>query len=102
MPKHPGRCRQLHGHSYRLEVTIEGEIGDDGMVMDFDDLSEAIAKQLLSVYDHAYLNDVLDNPTAEHLALDSYQRLTSGGLNVVRVTLWETENSSVTITRPEQ
>ena len=32
LPWHPGKCRELHGHGYRLEVTVEGPVGDNGMV----------------------------------------------------------------------
>ena len=35
LPWHPGKCRNLHGHGYRLEVTVEGPVNDDGMVLDF-------------------------------------------------------------------
>ncbi len=39
LPWHPGKCRRLHGHNYRLEVTVQGPVGENGVVMDFDDLS---------------------------------------------------------------
>jgi len=44
LPWHEGRCRQLHGHTYRLEVTVEGPIGEHGVVVDFDEV-RALARR---------------------------------------------------------
>ena len=38
LPWHGGRCRDLHGHGYRLEVTVEGPVDANGVVIDFDDV----------------------------------------------------------------
>lgn len=65
---HP--CARLHGHSFFVRLTIDGEINPEtGWVMDFDDIKEAFAP-LLDQLDHYYLNDVkgLENPTSENLA----------------------------------
>lgn len=59
LPDHPGGCRNLHGHSYRLEVAIDGEPGAGGMVVDFDDVSRAV-RPLLAELDHAFLCDASD------------------------------------------
>lgn len=41
--KHPGKCKHLHGHSYKIEVTVTGEVDDEtGMLVDFSKLSEAV------------------------------------------------------------
>lgn len=54
-----GPCRNVHGHSYRLFVTIQGHPQDDpespknGMVMDFTDLKGIIRKEIISIFDHA-------------------------------------------------
>ncbi len=56
-----GACREIHGHSYRLFVTIKGEpIGDIahpkcGMVMDFGELKRIVNEQIVSVMDHAFV-----------------------------------------------
>ena len=74
------KCARLHGHSFRVEVQVTGEIGrPSGWVMDFADLRAAwlpLHKQL----DHRYLNDVpgLDNPTSEVLAAWIWDRLEPG------------------------
>jgi len=74
----PGhKCARLHGHSYRVEVHVEGPLGaESGWVMDFADIQAAFAP-LLAQLDHYYLNEVegLSNPTSEHLARWIWQRL---------------------------
>lgn len=68
VPEH--KCARLHGHSFRVVVHVEGEVGaESGWVRDFADLAGAMAP-LLEVLDHSYLNEVegLENPTSEVLA----------------------------------
>ncbi len=56
-----GACREIHGHSYRLVVSIEGEPCSDenspkyGMVMDFRFLKSLVAERILSLYDHSFI-----------------------------------------------
>jgi 6-pyruvoyltetrahydropterin/6-carboxytetrahydropterin synthase len=54
---HPGACANLHGHSYKMEITVEGPIHSDGMVMDFGSLTKAV-------------NVVLNESTDTHTAFD--------------------------------
>ena len=64
------RCERLHGHSYFVRLTIDGDVNPDtGWVMDFDDINTAFAP-ILATLDHYYLNEVegLENPTSENLA----------------------------------
>lgn len=95
---HAGACKNLHGHSYRLEVTVAGDLDDNGIVVDFSDLREAVEREVITRFDHTYLNDLLPNPTAELIAADIWARLLGAGLALDRVVLWETENSRVEIT----
>ena len=95
LPWHPGKCKRLHGHNYRLEVTVEGPVTEDGVVLDFDDLSAVVERAVVARYDHQYLNDLLDNPTAELVAQEAWKLLEGEGLTVVRLRLWETPESSV-------
>lgn len=92
---HAGACKNLHGHSYKLEVTVAGELDANGIVVDFSDLSEVVNRVVIDVYDHTYLNDFLPNPTAELIAADIWQRLTDAGTAIDRIVLWETDNSKV-------
>jgi 6-pyruvoyltetrahydropterin/6-carboxytetrahydropterin synthase len=86
-PQH--KCARLHGHSFRVEVHIRGEVGaETGWVVDFADLTEAW-QPLHEALDHRYLNDVpgLDNPTSEVLAMWIWDALAPGldGLSEVVV-----------------
>ena len=64
LPGHP-KCGQLHGHTYRVEVVVEGEM-KGGMVLDFADLKARI-RAVLARYDHRHWNDFMDYPTVENI-----------------------------------
>ncbi len=71
------KCARLHGHSFRVEVHIDGPIGaTTGWVMDFADV-RAACEPIRLVLDHHYLNEIdgLDNPTSENLARWIWDRL---------------------------
>ena len=64
------KCYRLHGHSYKIEVHVTGEVDQKtGWIMDFADISAAF-KPLFERLDHHYLNEIegLENPTSENLA----------------------------------
>jgi len=64
LPGH-GKCGILHGHTYKVEVVIEGK-NESGMVMDFADLKRSV-REILSVYDHKSFNDYLEYPSVENI-----------------------------------
>ena len=64
LPGHP-KCGQLHGHTYTVEVVVDGEMSG-GMVLDFADLKAQI-RTVLGVYDHRHWNDFLEYPTVENI-----------------------------------
>lgn len=73
------KCARLHGHSYRVEVHVEGEVEPTlGWVMDFADIKVAV-KPVIDQLDHYYLNEVpgLENPTSENLARWVWEKLAS-------------------------
>jgi 6-pyruvoyltetrahydropterin/6-carboxytetrahydropterin synthase len=112
LPGHRGKCAQLHGHSYRLEVTIRGPIkdvpgaSDHGMVVDFGDLSHTVKNSVIERLDHRDLNEVTGlHTTAENLVHWIWNELTNYGLPqalLYRIRLWETESGYVEITRAER
>ena len=99
LPWHPGKCRDLHGHGYRLEVTVEGPLNEQGVVLDFDDVEAVVEREVIARYDHKYLNDLFDNPTAELIAHDAWKRLEAADLGVTRIRLWETADCMVEVRR---
>jgi 6-pyruvoyltetrahydropterin/6-carboxytetrahydropterin synthase len=71
------KCSRLHGHSFRVEIQLHGNIGTNtGWVMDFSDVKSAF-QPLYDQLDHHYLNDIegLDNPTSERLSIWIWERL---------------------------
>ena len=59
------KCGRLHGHTYRIEMTVEGET-KGGMLLDFAEL-KAQLRAVLARYDHRHWNDFLDYPTVENI-----------------------------------
>ncbi len=105
-----GACERLHGHNYRVEVTVSGhELGPSGMLVDFRELKGALS-QVLGRLDHRCLNDDIDdfaegqlNPTAENVARWAYERLGEaleeagdGRLGIVHVRVWESDKTAAT------
>ena len=99
LPWHAGKCAGLHGHGYRLEVTVDGPVGPNGIVVDFADVAEVVERDVIARYDHTYLNDFFENPTAELIAHDVWKRLEAAELDVSCVRLWETADSMVEVRR---
>jgi 6-pyruvoyltetrahydropterin/6-carboxytetrahydropterin synthase len=96
-----GKCANLHGHNYVLEVVVAGEIQQaTGYVMDLKQLSDVISRRVIQDVDHRNLNTDVPwlrgrIPTAENLALAFWERISSelpeGLLRSVR--LWETDKN---------
>jgi len=61
VPNHKSKCRHLHGHRYRWEAELEGEVviergvPDEGMLMDFSDVSRILEENIHDVVDHAFV-----------------------------------------------
>jgi 6-pyruvoyltetrahydropterin/6-carboxytetrahydropterin synthase len=86
------KCARLHGHSYRVEVHVEGPVADSlGWVRDFAELSRAM-KPLIERLDHYYLNDIegLENSTSEVLARWIWDRLLPALPDLSQVVVRET------------
>jgi len=110
-----GKCRHLHGHNARAEITLERDTLDDrGMVEDFSDLKQLVWEWLEREIDHTLLlhrdDPVLPvlqaagervritdgNPTAENIARMIFEYVSGQGYPVTEVTVWETATSRAT------
>ena len=89
----PGhKCARLHGHSFRVELKVEGEPGaHSGWIMDFGDVKAAF-QPIYDRLDHHYLNDIpgLENPTSERLAIWIWDELKPALPQLSEVTVHET------------
>ena len=86
------RCKRMHGHSYRVELTLEGSVDPaTGWVVDFFDVEAAFGPLLVQL-DHHCLNEIegLENPTAEHIALWVWERAKPLLLLLALVRVYET------------
>jgi 6-pyruvoyltetrahydropterin/6-carboxytetrahydropterin synthase len=86
------KCRQMHGHSFKVEITIEGEVDESiGWIYDHKVISEAM-DPLIDQLDHAYLNDIegLESPTIERLAAWFWRRLAPQLPGLAEIVIHET------------
>ena len=91
-----GNCVRLHGHSYRLIVTVRGAIDDGtGMVLNFRDIKQIVDEQVIGRLDHRHINDVIGElATAENLCCWIAGRLAPElGERLYRIELWETRTA---------
>jgi 6-pyruvoyltetrahydropterin/6-carboxytetrahydropterin synthase len=100
---HPGKCARLHGHTWEVEVVLEGKDTDpSGMLVDFEEVAGAL-ERAVSDLDHAYLNELAPfsglPPTAENVARLVYERIAgeaetgSWDAALSRVTVWESRDN---------
>ena len=103
-----GKCENVHGHNYKVRVTLAGDkLNAAGLLIDFVDLRAEI-KALTEKLDHRFLNDIPPfdqlNPSAENLAkyiCDGIEpQARNQGLQVYGVTVWETDTTSATYRPP--
>jgi len=109
LPGHKGKCAFMHGHTYKLDVTVSRDDGkliengsDEGMVMDFSDLKDIVKTEVIDKVDHKVLNDVFPfRTTAENIAVQIFSVLTKEliprGVRLLTIKLWETPNSCVEV-----
>lgn len=95
-----GKCEKLHGHTYKLRVTLEGTPDKEGIVLDFVGLKKIVNKLVISKLDHSYINETIKQSSAENIALWIWDRiekpLKGPNYHLYEVIVWETETSFVT------
>jgi 6-pyruvoyltetrahydropterin/6-carboxytetrahydropterin synthase len=87
------KCKRLHGHSFRFEVHVEGDL--DPMynwVMDFGEISKIVKPIVEEFLDHRFLNEIegLENPTSEQIALWLWNKIKPSIPNLKRIVVHET------------
>jgi 6-pyruvoyltetrahydropterin/6-carboxytetrahydropterin synthase len=101
-----GKCENVHGHNYRVRVTIAGaELDSVGLLIDFSQVKKAI-QCVMQTLDHHFLNDVAPfdviNPSAENIARHIYQETSRllppspAGAVIASITVWETDTTAAT------
>jgi len=101
-----GKCEELHGHNFKVEVTVAAEeLNSNGLLIDFRFLKKVLV-EILEEIDHKYLNTLTSfagkNPSAENIAKYIFEKMDlkvkTAGVNIVRIKIWESENAAVTYT----
>jgi 6-pyruvoyltetrahydropterin/6-carboxytetrahydropterin synthase len=99
-----GKCENLHGHNFRVQVTIEGErLDDTGLLVDFIDVKKSM-QDVIARLDHQFLNEIppfdVKNPSAENIAEHFYDAMTQDlaanpvAVRIREVKVWETDIQS--------
>lgn len=99
-----GKCENVHGHNYRVRVTIEGpQLDAIGLLVDFTHVKQVI-RGIIGGLDHQFVNDLEPfkkvNPSAENLAKYFYDKTHSQlkglppGAKITEITVWETDTAS--------
>ena len=98
-----GKCENVHGHNYRVEVMIQGDQLDaTGLLVDFTEVKRAM-REVIEYLDHRFINDLVPftelNPSAENIAKFFFDRMHDGlkadvPVRIAEVKVWETDTSS--------
>lgn len=97
-----GKCKNLHGHTYRVILGLSGYTDERGLLIDFGDIKEIWKRKIEIHLDHRYLNETLPpmNTTAENIVVWIYEKLTEAlldegysGARVEFIKLYETPTS---------
>jgi 6-pyruvoyltetrahydropterin/6-carboxytetrahydropterin synthase len=99
LPRYAGKCEHLHGHTFRLRVTLKAPLDTwSGMAFDFMDMKRIVDERVVKILDHAYINEIIANPSAEFIAVWVWRKL--GDLPLHEIKVWETPTSFVTYQGP--
>lgn len=98
LPNYGGKCERLHGHTYRLQVTVEAPVDPEtGIACDFSRIGDVVKREVIARLDHTYLNETIPASTAENVAVWIWARVQEKiPAQLVEVKLWETPTSWVT------
>ncbi|MDD4527470.1 MAG: 6-carboxytetrahydropterin synthase QueD [Candidatus Margulisbacteria bacterium] len=100
LTKYNGPCENLHGHTWKIQIVVEGnKLDEAGMLMDFRVLKNQL-QELTDKFDHKFLNDLFkESPTSEFLSKHVFQLLKKTlptAVTLKEVSIWESESSKAT------
>ncbi len=95
------KCAKVHGHSYRVEVWLCGDVDRHGWVQDFGEVS-TVVKPLVGMLDHSTINDTVDNPTSENLAVWLWGQLLPLLPQLDEIVVYETATTRATYSGPDR
>jgi 6-pyruvoyltetrahydropterin/6-carboxytetrahydropterin synthase len=89
-----GKCANLHGHTYKLQICVKGNVAQEtGYVQDFKEIKKIVNTLVLDLLDHSYLNETIDNPSAENVSIWIWQRLKADLPLLYELKLWESPDN---------
>lgn len=88
-----GKCENLHGHTYKMHVAVEGPIQKNGLVMDFAELKRIVNEKVVNKFDHTNINDTLEHSTVENMCVWSWEQLKPELPGLAEIRIWETPTS---------
>jgi len=92
-----GKCESLHGHTWKVQITLKGRINENGIIYDFTKMKAVIDEHVKKHLDHKYLNEIIPQPTAENIALWIYHRLENLLPGIYKIRVYESPQSYATI-----
>jgi len=95
LPDYHGKCETMHGHTYKMHVTVKGDIQPNGMVIDFAELKKIVQNKIINKLDHQLINEIIEIPSAENIAIWAWEQLEKD-LKLYEIKVWETATSFVT------
>jgi len=103
-----GKCKSLHGHTYKLQVIMRGKVDERGISIDFADIKRIAKERVIDLLDHRYLNEALPlmNTTAENMVVWIYEQIDAAlreerlypRVRLDEIKLWETPTSYAAVT----
>jgi len=91
LTEYNGKCEHLHGHNYKLIITIKGDMKKDGLVQDYTEIKKIMKEHVLEELDHKHLNDIIENPSSENLSMYIWKKTKPHLPLLKKITIYETE-----------
>lgn len=90
-----GKCEKLHGHTWKVLVTVDSPVGENGLAFDFVTLKQIVIDKAIETLDHSYVNDIIKNPSAENISIWIWAQL-KDEIPLHEIKVYESPTSYVT------